>query len=152
MNGKTINPANWLGVVGAHFSTFLVKQTLGYFSVAFPVILFFWGIAFFKRIKFKTIIYTSNFILLAAIILASLFGILKSIFGESTLFEHLSGSVGDYFGEVLKRLFGGIGGVIFLITSFLILLIIAFNVKIEGLIALLQSIFTRSQGDIKRKY
>src|SRR4030042_1898286 len=94
VSGKTKNPANWLGVVGAHFSTFLVKQTLGYFSIAFPAILFFWGIAFFKKIKFKTIIYTSNFILLAAIILASLFGILKSIFGESTLFEHLSGFVG----------------------------------------------------------
>ena len=80
VNGKTINPANWLGVVGAHFSTFLVKHTLGYFSVAFPIILFFWGIAFFKKIKFRTIIYTSNFILLTAIILASLFGMLKNLF------------------------------------------------------------------------
>jgi len=145
VSGKTINPGNWLGVVGAHFSTFFVKQTLGYFSVAFPAILFFWGIAFFRKMKFKTIIYTSNFILLTAIILASLFGILKSIIGESGLFEHLSGYAGDYFGEVLKRLFGGMGGVIFLITSFLILFIVAFNVKIERLIALLQSIFIRSK-------
>jgi hypothetical protein len=68
---------------------------------------------------------------LLLIILASLFGILKSVFGESPLFANLSGSVGDYFGEVLKRLFGGIGSVIFLITSFMLLFIIAFNVKIE---------------------
>jgi len=146
VNGKTKNPANWLGVVGAHFSTFLVKHTLGYFSVAFPIILFFWGVAFFKKIKFRTIIYTSNFILLAAIILASLFGMLKNILDADNLFANLSGSVGDYFGEVLKRLFGGIGGVIFLITSFLLLLIIAFNVRIESLIAFIKSIFIKASG------
>ncbi len=146
VNGKTKNPANWLGVVGAHFSTFLVKHTLGYFSVAFPIILFFWGVAFFKKIKFRTIIYTSNFILLAAIILASLFGMLKNILDADNLFANLSGSVGDYFGEVLKRLFGGIGGVIFLITSFLLLLIIVFNVKIESLIAFIKSIFIKASG------
>ena len=146
VNGKTKNPANWLGVVGAHFSTFLVKHTLGYFSVAFPIILFFWGVAFFKKIKFRTIIYTSNFILLAAIILASLFGMLKNILDADNLFANLSGSVGDYFGEVLRRLFGGIGGVIFLITAFLLLLIIVFNVKIESLIAFIKSIFIKASG------
>lgn len=148
-NGRSKNPANWLGIVGAHFSSFLVNHTLGYFSVAFPFILFFWGIAFFKKMKFRTIIYTSNFILLAAIILASTFGILKSIFGESPLFDNLSGNVGDYFGAVLKRLFGGIGGFIFLITSFLLLLIIAFNIKIESIVTFIKTIFTKSNDDLK---
>jgi S-DNA-T family DNA segregation ATPase FtsK/SpoIIIE len=150
-NDRIKNPANWLGIVGAHFSTFLVNQTLGYFSVAFPIILFFWGIAFFKKIKFRTIIYTSNFILLAAIILGSLFGILKSIFGESPFFTNLSGSIGDYLGEVLRRWFGGIGGVIFLLTSFLLLLIVAFNVKIEGIVSFIKNIFIRTPKASKRK-
>ena len=151
VNGKTKDPANWLGIVGAHFSAFLVKNSLGYFSVAFPIILFFWGIAFFKKIKFRTIIYTSNFILLAAIILASLFGMLKNILDAPNLFANLSGSVGDYFGEVLKRWFGGIGGVIFLITSFLLLVIVAFNVKIESIISFLKSLFTRSAASSKER-
>ena len=142
--GRSKNPSNWLGIVGAHFSNFLVKHSLGYFSVAFPIILFFWGIAFFKKIKFRTIIYTSNFVLLTAIILASLFGMLKSLPGAATIFANLSGYVGDYLGEVLKRWFGSIGGVIFLITSFLILFIVAFNVKVESLIWLLKSLFKRS--------
>lgn len=145
-DGQTQNLSNWLGVVGAHFSNFLVKYSLGYFSVAFPIILFFWGIAFFKKIKFRTLIYTSNFILLAAIILASLFGMLKKILDAPNLFANLSGFTGDYFGEVLRRLFGGIGGVIFLITSFLLLLIIAFNVKIESLIAFIKSIFIKASS------
>jgi S-DNA-T family DNA segregation ATPase FtsK/SpoIIIE len=145
------DPSNWLGIVGAHFSNFLVRHTLGYFSVAFSVVFCFWGIAFFKKIKFRTLIYTTNFILLIAIILASLFGTLKSIFGDTPLFANLSGGIGDYFGEVLRRLFGGIGSVIFLITSFLLLLIIAFNIKIEGIISFLKSLFIKSSADAKEK-
>lgn len=142
-NGENLNVSNWLGIVGAHFANFLVNRTLGYFSVAFSAILFFWGFSFFKKFKFRTIIYTTNFILLAAIILASLFGTLKNIFGESPLFANLSGHVGDYLGEVLRRLFGGVGSVIFLLTSFLLLLIIAFNVKIESLVSFIKSLFVR---------
>jgi S-DNA-T family DNA segregation ATPase FtsK/SpoIIIE len=138
-NGGLKNPANWLGIVGAHLSTFFIKHTLGYFSIAFPVVLFFWAIAFFKKINFRTIIYTTNFILLTAIILASFFGII----GEYQFFANLSGTVGYYFGEVLKRLFGGIGGVIFLLTSLLVLFIFAFNIKIEGLISLLGGLFIK---------
>lgn len=148
---ETKNPSNWLGIIGAHFSSFLVNCTLGYFAIAFPILLFFWGIAFFRKIKFKTLIYTSNFILLSAIVLASLFGILKSIFGDSPLFENLSGSVGDYFGHVLRRLLGGIGGVIFLITSFLILMIIAFNVKIESIALFIRDLFKRKPDSSKVK-
>jgi S-DNA-T family DNA segregation ATPase FtsK/SpoIIIE len=149
-DGKSPPPPNWLGIVGAHFSNFLVTYSLGYFSVTFPAILFFWGIAFFKKIKFRTIIYTSNFILLAAIILASLFGIINKS-TDYPYFPHLSGFTGDYFGEVLKRWFGGIGGVIFLITSFLLLIIIAFNVKIEGIISFIKSFFIKSQTASKDK-
>jgi DNA segregation ATPase FtsK/SpoIIIE, S-DNA-T family len=150
-NGKTKDIGNWLGVVGAHFSTFLVRNTLGYFSVAFPAVLFFWGIAFFRKMKFRTIIHTTNFILILGIILASLFGILKSTLGDSPLFTNLSGHTGDYFGEVLKRLLGGIGGVIFLITSFLLLFIIAFNVKLESIFLFLKSLFVRESPESKDK-
>lgn len=150
-NGKTKEISNWLGIVGAHLSTFFVKNTLGYFSVAFPIVLFFWGIAFFKKMKFRTIIYTTNLILLIAIILASLFGILKSTFGDSPIFANLSGYTGDYFGEVLRRIFGGIGGVLFLITSFLVLLIIAFNIKLESVILFIKSLFVRSSLDSNEK-
>lgn len=142
-NNSSREISNWLGIVGAHFSNFFVKNTLGYFSAAFPAVLFFWGIAFFKKMKFRTIIYTSNFILLIAVILASLFGLLKALVGDSPLFANLSGYTGDYFGQVLKRLFGGFGGVLFLISSFLLLLIIAFNIKIESILLFLKNLFTR---------
>ena len=48
-----IDIQNWLGVVGAHFSKFLVKATLGYFSITIPIVMFLWGISFFKKIDFK---------------------------------------------------------------------------------------------------
>lgn len=48
-----IETQNWLGVVGAHFSKFLVKQTFGYFSISIPIVIFLWGFSFFKKNRFQ---------------------------------------------------------------------------------------------------
>ena len=69
---------NWLGVIGAHFSYFFIKSIIGYFSLVFPAVLFFWGISFFKKFTFKTLIHTTNFLLLMGLILASFFGVLNA--------------------------------------------------------------------------
>ena len=45
-----IDIQNWLGVTGAHFSKFLVKATFGYFSITIPIVLFLWGVSFFKKL------------------------------------------------------------------------------------------------------
>ena len=52
---------NWLGIIGAHFSYFFIKSTIGYFSIIFPAIMFLWGVSFFKKFTFKTLIHTTNF-------------------------------------------------------------------------------------------
>ena len=69
---------NWLGILGAHFSYFFIKSTIGYFSIVFPAILFLWGISFFKTFTFKTLIHTTNFLLISGLTFASLFGVLKA--------------------------------------------------------------------------
>ena len=44
---------NWLGIIGAHFSYFFVSSTIGYFSIVFPAIFFFWGVSNFKKIHIQ---------------------------------------------------------------------------------------------------
>ncbi|MCK7526031.1 MAG: DNA translocase FtsK 4TM domain-containing protein [Ignavibacteriales bacterium] len=58
-----IDIQNWLGVAGAHFSIFLVKATFGYFSITIPIVLFLWGVSFFKKIDFKFRLHVSNFLI-----------------------------------------------------------------------------------------
>ncbi|MBP1683147.1 MAG: cell division FtsK/SpoIIIE [Ignavibacteriaceae bacterium] len=40
---SSVDSHNWLGIIGAHFSYFFIKSTIGYFSLVFPVIMFLWG-------------------------------------------------------------------------------------------------------------
>src|SRR5690606_3907693 len=90
---------------------------------------------------FKTIIKFSNFLLLLAIILSSFFGLLHTNYGFLPGMMELSGSVGDYLGEVFGRLLGGIGSIIFLTGSFIALIVLTFNIKLDGIVNSLKEIF-----------
>ena len=135
---------NWLGIVGAHIAHFLITLTTGYFSAAFSVMFFLWGLSFFKKFSFRFILHSSNFLLLVALIFSSFFGLLKVNYGIFQSTYELSGAVGDYFGKLLDGLVGGIGGVFVLFFVFTTLLILAFDIKIEKVIQLLAGFFSSS--------
>ena len=116
---------NWLGVSGAHFAKFFVKATFGYFSITIPVVLFLWGISFFKTIDFKFRLHVSNFLLLSTIIVAAFFGVLRFNFGILTGTYELSGFIGDHLGNFLSGLIGGIGSILVLGFAFVTLLILS---------------------------
>ncbi|AFH48361.1 DNA segregation ATPase FtsK [Ignavibacterium album JCM 16511] len=131
---------NWLGVVGAHISLFLIKATLGYFSIVFPVLIFIWGTLYFKRFDKKKVIHIFNFLLISAIILASFFGLLKTHYEMIQGIYELSGFVGDFIGAFLGRTFGGLGSILILVLASSVLLIYAFDVKIEELLRRLKNL------------
>ncbi|HSR18375.1 MAG TPA: DNA translocase FtsK 4TM domain-containing protein [Ignavibacteriaceae bacterium] len=101
---KADSTRNWLGLFGAYVSNFFIIRTLGYFSIVLPIVLFCIGIFFFKRFRFRTLLYASNSFLLIGIILAAFFGVLRSYSGILSSHYELSGNIGDYLGEALKRL------------------------------------------------
>lgn len=141
-----IETQNWLGVVGAHFSKFLVKQTFGYFSITIPIVLFLWGISFFKKIDYKFRLHVSNVLLLSSIIIASFFGVLRNYDFLSNTYE-LSGFIGDHIGNFLAGLVGGIGSVLILSGAFITLLIFALDIKIESIINFFKEIFSSSEKE-----
>ncbi len=147
--GQKIDVQNWLGVVGAHFSKFLVKQTFGYFSITIPIVLFLWGVSFFKKIDFKFRLNVSNFLLLSSIIIASLFGVLRNYDFLSDTYE-LSGFIGDHIGNFLSGLVGGIGSTLILAGSFIALLIFALDINIESIIKFFKEIFISSDKDTEK--
>ncbi len=141
-----IDTQNWLGVVGAHFSKFLVKQTFGYFSITIPIVLFLWGISFFKKIDYKFRLHVSNVLLLSSIIIASFFGVLRNYDFISNTYE-LSGFIGDHIGNFLAGLVGGIGSVLILSGAFITLLIFALDIRIESIINFFKEIFSSSEKE-----
>lgn len=134
---------NWLGVVGAHLSLFLIKATIGYFSIVFPLLIFIWGTLYFRKFDKRKVIHLFNFLLISALIFASFFGVLRTHYNFLTGFYELSGFIGDFFGAFLSRTFGGIGSILILLISIAILLIYAFDLKIEGIFSAIKN-FTLS--------
>ncbi|MCH7723572.1 MAG: DNA translocase FtsK [Bacteroidetes bacterium] len=122
---------NWGGIFGANISNFFIKSTFGYFSVVFPFLFFIWGFSFFKRITIPILIHISNFLLLSGIIVAAFFGVFRIHYEIFTSSYELSGFIGDYLGEKLSSIVGGFVGILLLITAMLVLLIFAFDIKIE---------------------
>ena len=138
------NINNWLGVIGAHISGFFIRSALGIFSAVIPLLLLFWGFALFIKITYKTLIKISNFLLLFGLILSAFFGLLRTNYNLFPEMIELSGSVGNYLGEVSGRLLGEVGGIIFLSGAFAVLIILTFNIKLDSLINFLKNIFEGS--------
>lgn len=141
---------NWLGMIGAHFSYFFIKSTIGYFSVVFPAILFLWGISFFKKITFKTLIHTTNLLLIIGLTLASFFGVLLT--GPKFLpgIKELRGNIGEYLGSWFVGLLGTAGSILFLLFVAATVLIFAFDVKIENIFHFIKNMFASdAEGKIK---
>jgi S-DNA-T family DNA segregation ATPase FtsK/SpoIIIE len=143
---------NWLGIFGAYISDFFINSTLGIFSIIFPLMLIIWGWSLIQKINFRTLIYASNFLIIIGLIFSSFFGVLRTHYDLFTPLYEMSGSVGDYLGGVLSRLFGGIGSLIFLMGSLLVLMIVAFNIRIESLFALLSRTFSGSVDSVKDEW
>ncbi|MBK7631615.1 MAG: DNA translocase FtsK 4TM domain-containing protein [Ignavibacteriales bacterium] len=148
---KKIDIQNWLGVTGAHLSVFLVKATLGYFSITIPIVLFLWGISFFKKIDFKFRLHVSNFLLLGSIIAAAFFGVLRVNYGILSDTYELSGFIGGHLGNFLSGLIGGIGGILVLGFGFVTLLIFALDVDIKNMLHFLKNVFSFSDGETEEE-
>jgi len=146
-NGGKVH--NWLGIVGAYISIFFIKSTIGIFSALIPIIIFAWGLKFFQKIKYRTLIHTSNFLLIIAIIFSSFFGLLYARYDVFSTTYELYGAIGDYLGDLIGKLIGGVGGIIFLFACLIVLLIIAFDIKIESIFDFLKHAFSTSVGSIK---
>lgn len=147
-----IDTINWLGVTGAHISKFLVKGGLGYFSVAFPFILMFFGIFFFRKMSFRTFIHLSNFVLLSSFIITSFFGVLRTNYDVLDSTFELAGGIGDLLGNFLSGILGGIGSLLLLITAFIVLMIISFDIKFEKIFSFIKGLFVSSVDKVKDEW
>jgi len=147
-----IDTYNWLGVTGAHIAKFLVKDVLGYFSVAIPFVLLMFGLFFFRKITFRSFIHYSNFAILSALIISSFFGVFRTNYDVlSSVFE-LAGGIGDILGNFFAGILGGIGSILLLIASFVVLLIISFDIKFENIFTFIKGLFISSVDKVKDEW
>lgn len=143
---------NWLGVTGAHISKFLIKASIGYFSIAIPAILFLWGLFFFNKIVFRSLVHLSNFLLLTSLIISTFFGVLRTNYQVLNSVYELSGNVGDLLGNFLSGILGGLGSILLLVISLGVLVIFAFNLDVGQMLAAIKGLFTSSVDKVKDEW
>ncbi len=70
---------NWLGLVGAILSDFLVKSTIGYAVYCIPVLVMFWGWITLRKGDVRQGVTITNYTLVGALLVSAAFGMLRLI-------------------------------------------------------------------------
>jgi len=142
---------NWLGIIGAYLAEFSINTTLGIFSLIYPFVIGLWGFSLFKKIELKTLLNISNFLIVSALLLSTIFGVFRLEYNIFYQTYELSGAFGNFLGKVLGTLLGGIGSLLLLMALMVITLIIAFDIKIEKIFVWIASLFARTRDDAHEK-
>ncbi|MBS3944930.1 MAG: DNA translocase FtsK 4TM domain-containing protein [Melioribacter sp.] len=149
LKSKAAGTYNWLGIFGAYISYFFIHSTLGYFSLIFPVIMFVWGYSVLRAASYKLALYVTNFLLVMGILISTFFGMLRFT-PEFSLFTdvyELSGNIGAFFGVAISKLLGPLGSIIFLIAAMIVTLIIAFDIRLSGILEFLKKFYKSDETD-----
>lgn len=142
---------NWLGIVGAYMAEFSINTTLGIFSLIFPFVIGLWGFSFFKKIELKTLLNISNFLIVSALLLSTIFGVVRLEYNLFYQTYELSGAFGNFLGKALGTLIGGVGSLLLLISLMIITLIIAFDIKIEKIFIWIASLLAKTKESAPEK-
>jgi len=132
---------NWLGLSGALIADFFINSTIGYFSLVFPLILFAWGWGILRRRSYWRLIYFTNYILIAAVLIASLIGLLRLIPWLPRLGTEWSGGIGDFLANALSKLLGLTGGLIVVVTVLFIILVLSIDLDLRVTFARVRDFF-----------
>ncbi len=131
VKAKADTAHNWLGLVGAIISEFLIKSTLGYCVFVFPVLLLIFGWTILRNGDPGKIARTANYTLAAALLVSTSFGMARLIFPDGALGMEWSGVVGDFLANALSQLVGRAGGALVLLTGLLVTAVLAVHLDIR---------------------
>jgi len=122
---------NWLGLVGAILSDFLIKSTIGYSVFCVPVLLMFWGWTILRKGDVRQGVTITNYTLVGALLVSTAFGMLRLILTGNAPGMEWSGVVGDFVGSILAQLLGRAGGSVLLLVAMLIMVVLAVDLDIH---------------------
>jgi DNA segregation ATPase FtsK/SpoIIIE, S-DNA-T family len=126
--------ANWLGLFGAILANFFINITVGYLSLAFPVLLMLWGWSILRRRDLRALAYYTNYTLVLILLLSTFFGLVRLVSWMPELSASWPGNIGDFVGGLISRLIGTTGGIIVILTTMIVLAVIVVDYDIQATI------------------
>ncbi len=141
---KAAHVNNALSLVGAMIAHLLINGTIGYAIIILPVLLMMWGWIILRKSDPTNALKLTNYALLIAILFSAAMGVTTQIFG--TVEKEWSGLVGTFMGDVLTKLIGKVGAALIVLTSLLIILVLAVDLDIYKTLNRIQQGFDRIAG------
>jgi S-DNA-T family DNA segregation ATPase FtsK/SpoIIIE len=131
VQAKADTARNWLGLVGAIISDFLIKSTIGYSIFCLPVLLMLFGWTMIREGDGSRLITFTNYTLATALLVSVSFGMLRLIVGGDSIGLEWSGVVGVFIANVLAQLLGRAGGSIVLLTLLFVVIVLAVDLDVK---------------------
>ncbi len=122
---------NWLGLVGAIMSDFLIKSTVGYAVFGLPVLLMLYGWTLLRRGDYHRLVVITNYTIMGMLLVSASFGMMRLIFGQDAISMPWSGVVGDFVAILLARLLGRAGGSVLLLTALLSVAVLVIDLDLH---------------------
>lgn len=122
---------NGLGLVGVIISDFLIRSTVGYSVLAFPLVLLLWGWTILRKGDYGRAVTFTNYALIWVLLISTAFGMLRRILPETGPAVVWSGAVGEFLSTVLSHLIGRAGGSIILVVAMFITIILSADLDVR---------------------
>jgi S-DNA-T family DNA segregation ATPase FtsK/SpoIIIE len=126
---------NWLGLLGAFIANFLVNSTIGYGTIAFPLLIALWGWVIFRAKDYRRATRITLYSLLVLTLVASAFGTMQLVSWMHHPAHEWSGSVGAFISALLTRVIGAAGSFLVILSTLFIALIYFFDLDVRAIIS-----------------
>jgi S-DNA-T family DNA segregation ATPase FtsK/SpoIIIE len=143
IKAKAESTRNWLGLLGAVVSNALVNMTIGYAIIVFPILLFAWGWTYFREGNYGKLALFSNYVIILALLLCSVFGVVRLLRVPPLISMEWSGAVGDFIATAVSRLIGVAGASIALLVALFVTVVLAIDLDLKTSVDRLKGLFLK---------
>ncbi|MGA7159728.1 MAG: DNA translocase FtsK [Bacteroidota bacterium] len=128
---KANNTHNWLGLIGAITSNFLINATIGYAVFVLPFLFLAWGWTTLRRNDVRRLVYFTNYVVAIVVLWSTLCGLLRLVGMSEDLSPQWSGAVGAFLSTVLRQLIGSAGGIIVTVSLLFVAVTLAIDLDLH---------------------
>jgi S-DNA-T family DNA segregation ATPase FtsK/SpoIIIE len=132
---------NWLGLVGAITSNFLVNSTIGYAIFVLPFLLLAWGWMTLRQSDIRRLVYFTNYVVAIVVLWSMLCGLLRLSGLSEVLSPQWSGAIGAFLSTVLRQLIGITGGIIVTLSLLFVTVTLAIDLDLHVTSERLKNLF-----------
>lgn len=122
---------NWLGLIGAITSNFLINSTVGYVIVTLPFLLLAWGWTTLRRGNTRRLVYFTNYVLVIVLLWSTFCGLLRLVGLSEVLSPQWSGAVGAFLSNVFRQLIGSAGALIVTVSLLFVTITLAIDLDLH---------------------